>query len=537
MRRSLLLFLPAAAAIIAAWAWLGAPVAMPATPIAAGEKLYCLSYAPFRGTQNPLDAGTYVSAAQVDEDLARLAKITDCVRTYSIDHGVDQVPALAAKHGLKVIQGIWISSHPDKNRQQIERGIELANQYGDVIRSLVVGNEVLLRGEMTAAGLVAAMREVKSRVSVPVTYADVWEFWLRNPALAEVADFVTIHILPYWEDFPISARDAAAHIDAIHARVAAAFPGKEILIGETGFPSAGRMREGSLPSPSNQALALHEILNTAKAANYRVNLIEAFDQPWKRALEGTVGGYWGLYEDASRAAKFTWGQPVSDHPRWVLQAAAGVAFAAIVFGAGWLFRLPASRPSLSKWIAIALMAAVAGICIGWSAEKAFVESFGAGAWARALLLLAVAAASPLAAAAALVRNRPIPALAEVLGGSRRVSRGRLSLALGLLFAVLCALAVQVALGLVFDPRYKDFPFPDLVSAVLPYCVLAFAWPRPAGERRMAELVAAGTLGLCAAYVAFNEGFANWQAQVFVAALAALTLTLLRLGYTAAQTPR
>ena len=32
------------------WAWLGAPVAMPNSPLSAGEKLYCLSYSPFRGS-------------------------------------------------------------------------------------------------------------------------------------------------------------------------------------------------------------------------------------------------------------------------------------------------------------------------------------------------------------------------------------------------------------------------------------------------------------------------------------------------------
>ena len=39
---------------------------------------------------------------------------------------------------------------------------------------------------------------------MPVTYADVWEFWLRYRDVYEAVDFVTIHILPYWEDFPIS---------------------------------------------------------------------------------------------------------------------------------------------------------------------------------------------------------------------------------------------------------------------------------------------------------------------------------------------
>ena len=79
-------------------------------------------------------------------------------------------------------------------------------------------------------------------------------------------DFVTIHILPYWEDFPIPASRAAAHVDAIRKKVAAAFPGKEIVIGEFGWPSAGRMREGALPSRTNQARASSTTLGAGASA-------------------------------------------------------------------------------------------------------------------------------------------------------------------------------------------------------------------------------------------------------------------------------
>src|SRR6185437_812263 len=162
-----------------------------------------------------------------------------------------------------------------------------------VITSLVVGNEVLLRGEMTTTDLAAIIRSVKAEVTVPVTYADVWEFWLRYREIYDAVDFITIHILPYLEDFPIRAKYAAAHVNSIRQRMAVTFPGKEI-----------RIREAALPSRTNQARVVSEILSLAKLENFRVNLIEAYDQPWKRQLEGTVGGYWGLYDSVYRALKF-----------------------------------------------------------------------------------------------------------------------------------------------------------------------------------------------------------------------------------------
>lgn len=296
---------------------------------------------------------------QIAQDLEQLAKISNCVRTYSIENGLDRVPEFAAKAGLKVIQGIWLGSNRLKNLAQISTAVALTKEYPGVITSLVVGNEVLLRGEMTTSDLAAAIRSVKPQVTVPVTYADVWEYWLRNREIYDAVDFVTIHILPYWEDLPIRAKYAAAHVDAIRKRMAVAFPAKEILIGETGWPSNGRMRDAALPSRTNQARVVSEILDLAKNENFRVNLIEAYDQPWKRQLEGTVGGYWGLIDSAQRALKYPPGEPISNYPLWKLQMGCGMAMSILVFGAasltlrrrpwpprlvpGWRWRYPPPR--------------------------------------------------------------------------------------------------------------------------------------------------------------------------------------------------
>jgi glucan 1,3-beta-glucosidase len=364
---------------------------------------------------------------------------------------------------------------------------------------------------------------VKQQVKVPVTYADVWEFWVRNPALADVADFVTIHILPYWEDFPIAAENAAAHVDAIRRRVAAAFPGKEVLIGEVGWPSAGRMREGALPSPSNQARVIEGVLAQSKRDNFRVNVIEAFDQPWKRALEGTVGGHWGLLDDATRAPKFSWGAPVSNHPNWPWQAAGGVLFAALVFGAAVYWRH--GTPPARIWIAVAVSAVTGGALAGWTIENVPLESWSAGGWARSLAMAAAALAAPLIVAAALASGTAIPSFAEVIGPVGSRVRAPLGRALGFVLIATAILAIMVALGLVFDPRYRDFPFAPLTAAVIPYLTHRFAigW----GARNASETACALILALAAAYITINETFANWQSLWLCAALFGLSLTLVR----------
>src|SRR6185437_12010405 len=172
LRTPLALLLISLGAIAAAWWWMATPINLARAPIDPAAKLLCVSYAPFRGGQTPLVPATRIAPEQIAEDLAQLAKISDCVRTYSIENGLDQVPGLAAKAGLKVIQGIWLGGNRLKNLVQISTVVGLTKEYPGVITSVVVGNEVLLRGEMTSADLATTIRSVKSQVTVPVTYAD-----------------------------------------------------------------------------------------------------------------------------------------------------------------------------------------------------------------------------------------------------------------------------------------------------------------------------------------------------------------------------
>jgi exo-beta-1,3-glucanase (GH17 family) len=524
LRQAIVAFAFTALAVGSVWWWLGRPVQLPPSPLASGQKLYCLSYAPFRSSQNPLVEGTRVPPQQIDDDMALLAKHTDCVRTYSVADGLDYVLQSARRHGLKVMHGVWVSSDPEKNRRQVAATIAYAKAYPDVIKTVVMGNEVLLRGEMSAIGLIALIRELKSQVSIPVTYADVWEFWLRYPEVQNAVDFVTIHVLPYWEDFPIPATRAATHLDAIRRQVAAAFPNKEIVIGEFGWPSAGRMREAARPSPSNQARAIIDTLALARNGNIRVNIIEAFDQPWKRALEGAVGGYWGVIDRATDAPKFDFaGGAVSDHPDWPVQALAGIVLAALSFGGA--FAAGRAKGFLAHlWVKIAALVILPAVLFGWTLEAAIVESFSTGSWLRSIAFVAAAAAAPIVSAVACAAGRPAPTFAALLGGSGR-HHDALDWTLGGTRIMLMLVAMEAALGLVFDPRYRDIPFAPLTAASAPFLVLLFTTKRTTGSLAVAETVAAAALVMSAVYVVFNEGFSNWQSVWFCGALIGLAFIL------------
>ncbi len=200
------------------------------------------------------------------------------------------------------------------------------------------------------------------------------------------------------------------------AEVAAAFPGKEILIGEIGWPSEGRMRERRLPSRVNQARVVSEILDIAKREKFRVNVFEAYDEGWKRAVEGTVGGSWGLFDSDQRILKYPAGVPISNFPSWKLQMVCGLALAILVFGAAWLTsRRKPDAAGLAAWIAVALSASTAGILLGVTAQRMVEQSYGAGLWVMWGSSLTAAAASPVFCAAALMSGRPSPSFLELLG--------------------------------------------------------------------------------------------------------------------------
>ncbi len=505
------------------WWWLGAPVRLP-SGLGSDGKLYCVSYAPYRDDQDPLVEGTQIHARQIDHDLALIAKYSNCVRTYAVHDGGAAILEAARRYGLKVLFGLWLSGDVEKNRQEIATGVRLANKYRDVITAIVVGNEVLLRGDLSVGNLIATIRSVKAEVTEPVTYADVWEFWLRNPEVANAVDFVTIHVLPYWEDFPIAADRAVAHVASIRARVAAAFPGKDILIGEFGWPSAGRMREGALPSPSNQERAIDETLALAQREHFNVNVIEAFDQPWKRWLEGTVGGQWGIFDRSAGGPKFSLsGDAVSNHPLWRINVLAGVLLAALTFG-GALFGARNKAPPSSFWWRIGALAFPPAVLVGWTAEAIPAESFSAGGWLRSISFALVAAAAPIVCAVACAKHRPLPSFSALLGRTG-LRLDALDVALGVIFIALFLLSAQTGLGLVFDPRYRDIPFAPICAAVAPFLVLLWSARRPAGSPAIAERVAAALLAAAAIYIVFNESFANWQAVWFCVGLLILAFIL------------
>jgi len=306
----------AVAAVIALVALLQAGVwALTRTDIRAPDvesQLASVSYAPFDGTAHP-DEGGKARAERIRADLKLLAPLTRSIRLYSSTGGVELVPPIAAEFGLNVTVGAWIDKHQDRNEREITAAIDLARKNSNV-KSIIVGNETIFRGEQSVPDLIKMIQRVKRSTNVPVSTGEIWHVWIEHPELVSQVDYIAAHILPYWEGF--SGAQAVDQAVIIYDKLRQTYPGKRIVIAEFGWPSAGYNLKNAVPGRTEQAAVVRDFVSRMEAYGIDYNIVEAIDQPWK-IFEGGVGPYWGLF-DAARHPKFAWTGPITSPDYWRL---------------------------------------------------------------------------------------------------------------------------------------------------------------------------------------------------------------------------
>ncbi len=307
---------------VAAWALLNQPAQEPTWP----AKLQGFSFSPMRADSNP-SKDIYPKVEDIDADLALLKDTVHAVRTYTVKDTLAEVPRLALKHRLNVTLGAWIGTDKEENDKELDRLSEVLAQGNRNVVRVIVGNESLLRGDVTVPELSQYLDRVRRGTALPVSTAEPPYIWIRHPELADHVDFITIHLLPYWEEVPIE--EAVDHVFARLEDVKRQFPGKPVIIGEVGWPSNGRTSGGAEATPANQIRFLRRFLARAEQLGVTYYVMEAFDQTWKIDIEGATGAYWGVY-DANREPKFEFTQPVVRIPHWRELAGLSVVMAVLL---------------------------------------------------------------------------------------------------------------------------------------------------------------------------------------------------------------
>jgi len=297
------------------------------------------------------DHNEHITDAIIRRDLAQLSTVTNRVRTYQMgvdgygSRGSDRIPYIAKEFGMKVSLGIWLGDNAAWNDAEVARAIQVIKDNPTVIDRVFVGNEAIdVRAELTPAQVAGYIRQVKQAINnkkIEVGTAEIWNFWLQDRAkeVAKEADFIGVHVLPYWDG--VSSDEALNYLANNYEKIQHRFPNKRVIIGETGWPSEGRVKKGAVPSAAMEAVYLRQFANFAAAHNIDYYIMESFDQPWKGKIghEGAVGAFWGMF-DAEGKAKFNFTGPLTSFAQWPTFAASAAA-GTFVIGAIVLALIPA----------------------------------------------------------------------------------------------------------------------------------------------------------------------------------------------------
>ena len=302
----------------------------------AGEVM-AVAYSGFREGQHPDRGDGAVNPSNEDilEDLEILvAHDFKLIRLYDSGDNSLATLELIRAHNLpvKVLLGMWLeaefSNHEGcpwldepvsdeelaantlRNVAELQRGIELANRFDDIVVAVNVGNEALVEWNdhmVPLEKVIAYVRQVKATIEQPVTVADNYEWWIQDGApLAAEVDFLGIHTYPAWEEKTID--EALPYTIENMQGVHTALPGKPVAILEAGWASVA-IEFGERASEAKQARYYRELGGWAKKTNTTVFFFEAFDEPWKGNPNNSLGAekHWGLF-NVDRTPKLVLGE-------------------------------------------------------------------------------------------------------------------------------------------------------------------------------------------------------------------------------------
>lgn len=278
-------------------------------------------YSGYREGQSPA-ARRYPSVAEIREDLHLLASHFNLLRLYDCSLHAERVLQVIAEDRLplRVLLGAhlgaeasnpqcpWGAHYSDaqlaaqrrENDAELDRLAVLATRHADTVCAVAVGNEALVDWTdhlVPLPRMLQAVRSVRARVHQPITVCENHVPWRHalQPLAAEL-DFLSVHSYPVWEGRTVE--DALAHTQADLAAVAAANPGKPLVLSEVGWCTAanGRGFPAHHAHAQAQATYLAQLRAWSRHSGVTCFLFEAFDEPWKGSddpLEPEK--HWGLF--------------------------------------------------------------------------------------------------------------------------------------------------------------------------------------------------------------------------------------------------
>ncbi len=239
------------------------------------------------------DIGDTLTESQIRTRMEVVKPYTQWVRSFSCTDGNEYIARVAKENGLKTVVGAWISNDRDKNEREIRSLIELAK--AGMVDIAAVGNEVLLRKELSEGEVLAYIKRVKKELpDIPVGYVDTYFRFYEQPALVEACDVVLANCYPFWEGCKVE--EASNYLKRMYALTSKAAKGKPVIITETGWPDAGSNVQEAVPSALNAMKYFINIHAWQEKQSADLFYFSSFDEDWKMHHEGEVGANWGIWD-------------------------------------------------------------------------------------------------------------------------------------------------------------------------------------------------------------------------------------------------
>ena len=280
-----------------------------------------ICYSGYREDQSPLE-GVFPTYEQIREDLLILKKNWKHLRLYDCSPHAETVLKVIHDEGLpfKVMLGLdmaaemsnphcpWgadfsdetLAANRERNHEEIERAIVLANRY-DSVASVSVGNEATVEWTdhmVPVERLVSHVQELKDAIRQPLTFCENYVPWTyKLEPLVEVLDFISVHTYPAWEYRNMD--DALEYTRENYHSVVDHYPGKPVVITEAGWTTAsnGRGIEPWNASEEHQARYYEELMAWTNEEKVLTFVFEAFDEPWKGSPDPLEPEkHWGLFK-------------------------------------------------------------------------------------------------------------------------------------------------------------------------------------------------------------------------------------------------
>ena len=159
------------------------------------QKIHGISFSPYVDGQSP---GTEISEQQIRQRLSIIEPSIDWIRSFSCTEGNQAIPGIEQQRGLNTMVGVWLDDDLANNEIEITNAIEVAAEGQANI--LAVGNEVLLRGDLTEDQLIDYIARVKRAVpKVEVGYVDAYFKFVDHPGVTAACDVILANCYPFWE--------------------------------------------------------------------------------------------------------------------------------------------------------------------------------------------------------------------------------------------------------------------------------------------------------------------------------------------------